>query len=270
MSSTTSSRKITTSSAISTPTSGLEQVGINIKSPYNGDHNNFAPRIGIAWDPWGTSKTVFRAGAGINYEIPHISLFIGQNGVDNGTTPGLNDIPTGAIGSNIPGNIVATGINISPNWIDTSTPIFPVATATLNCDPNSGGTPCDIMGVKRNIRTPYVVSWNLNVQQAITSTTSLQVAYVGNHGTKLYSVRDINQADPAQSLANGCAQFDTACEQMGRPFNAQFPFLEFINMLENGYTSSYNGLQITATQRLWHGLNFWLGTRGRIRSTTQA
>jgi hypothetical protein len=148
---------------------------------------------------------------------------------------------------------------MSPKWVDTSTPIFPVATATLNCDPNSGGTPCDIMGVKRNIRTPYVVSWNLNVQQAITSTTSLQVAYVGNHGTKLYSVRDINQADPVQSLANGCAQFDTACEQMGRPFNAQFPFLEFINMLENGYTSSYNGLQITATQRLWHGLNFLVG-----------
>jgi hypothetical protein len=237
------------------PNVGLEQVGINIKSPYNGDHNNFAPRIGIAWDPWGASKTVFRAGAGINYEIPHISLFIGQNGVDNGTTPGLNDIPTGAIGSNIPGNIIATGITVSPNWVDISTPIFPVATATLDCN----ASPCDIMGVKRNIRTPYVVSWNLNVQRALTSTTSLQVAYVGNHGTKLYSVRDINQADPAQSLANGCAQFDTVCEQLGRPFNAQFPFLEFINMLENGYTSSYNGLQITATQRLWRGVNFLAG-----------
>ena len=251
------------------PSVGLEQVGVNIKSPYNGDHNNFAPRIGIAWDPWGKSKTVFRAGAGINYEIPHISLFIGQNGVDNGTTPGLNDIPTGAIGSNIPGNIVATGITLPPcsgppgsncmNYGDGSAPIFPVATATLNCDPNSGGTPCDIMGVKRNLRTPYVVSWNLNVQQALSSTTSLQVGYVGNHGVKLYSVRDINQADPAQSLANGCAQFDTTCEQQGRPFNAQFPFLEFINMLENGYTSSYNGLQITATQHLWHGLNFLAG-----------
>jgi hypothetical protein len=240
------------------PNVGLEQVGINIRSPYNGDHNNFAPRIGIAWDPWGKSKTVFRAGAGINYEIPHISLFIGQNGVDNGTTPGLNDIPTGAVGSNIlaqGGNIVATGITIAPNYGDGSTPIFPVATATLDCT----ASPCDIMGVKRNLRTPYVVSWNLNVQQALTSTTSLQVGYVGNHGTKLYSVRDINQADPAQSLANGCAQFDTACEQLGRPLNTQFPFLEFINMLENGYTSSYHGLQITATQHVWHGLNFLAG-----------
>jgi hypothetical protein len=245
------------------PAVGLEQVGVNIKSPYDGDHNNFAPRVGIAWDPWGHSKTVFRAGVGVNYEIPHISLFIGQNGVDCCTTPGLNDIPTGAIGSNIPGNIVATGLTVSPTWADTMTPIFPVATATLNCDPTQGGTPCDILGVTRHLRTPYVVSWNANIQQAIGSTTSVQIGYVGNAGIKLYSVRDINQVNQAN---------DDGSEQFGRPFTFDcpapigggaggpcFPFLGFVNFLQNGYHSSYNGLQITATQRVWHGLNFLAG-----------
>jgi hypothetical protein len=247
------------------PNVGLEQVGVNIKSPYDGDHNNFAPRVGIAWDPWGGSKTVFRAGAGINYEIPHLSLFIGQNGVDNATTPGLNDIPTGAGGSNIPGNIVATGLTVSPNWVDTTMPIFPVATAALNCDPNTGGSPCDILGVTRHLRTPYVVSWNANVQQAIGSTTSIQIGYVGNAGVKLYSVRDINQTNPNLPAVQTCfagsggGQFNNACQQLGRPFNAQFPFLQFINFLQNGYHSNYNGLQITATQRVWHGLNFLAG-----------
>ena len=247
------------------PSVGFEQVGINIKSPYNGDHNNFAPRVGVAWDPFGAGKTVFRAGAGINYEIPHISLFIGQNGVDNATTPGLNDIPTGAIGSNIPGNIVATGLTVSPNYVDINTPIFPVATATLNCDPNSGGSPCDILGVTRHLRTPYVVSWNANIQQAIGNSTSLEIGYVGNAGVKLYSVRDINQTNPnlpdvqACFAATGGGQFNNACQQLGRPFNAQFPFLQFINFLQNGYHSNYNALQITATQRVWHGLNFLAG-----------
>lgn len=241
------------------PNVGLEQVGINIKSPYNGDHNNFAPRVGVAWDPFGTGKTVFRAGAGINYEIPHLSLFIGQNGADNATTPGLNDIPTGAIGSNIPGNIVATGLTVSPNYVDINTPIFPVATAQLNCDPSSDGSPCDILGVTRHLRTPYVVSWNANIQQAIGRTTSIEIGYVGNAGVKLYSVRDINQPDPVQSLANGCQPFDNVCEQQGRPFNTQFPFLEVINFLQNAYHSNYNSLQITATQRVWHGLNFLAG-----------
>ncbi|HYL46831.1 MAG TPA: TonB-dependent receptor, partial [Candidatus Limnocylindrales bacterium] len=255
------------------PNVGLEQVGVNISSPYNGDHNNFAPRVGIAWDPWGKGKTVFRAGAGINYEIPHISAFIGQNGVDNATTPGLNDIPTGAIGSNIPGNIVASGLTLFPctggpasncmNYGDGSAPIFPVATAALNCDPTQGGTPCDILGVARNLRTPYVISWNVNVQQALTNTTSVQVGYVGNHGVKLYSVRDINQVNVAN---------DDGSEQFGRPFTFNcpapigggaggpcFPFLGFVNFLENGYSSSYNGLQVTVTQRNWHGFNFLAG-----------
>jgi len=246
------------------PAVGLQQVGVNISSPYNGDHNNFAPRVGIAWDPWGKGKTVLRAGAGINYEIPHLSVFIGQNGVDCCTTPGLNDIPTGAGGSNVAGNIVATGLTVSPTWTDTSTPIFPVATATLNCDPNNGGTPCDILAATRHLRTPYVVSWNANIQQAIGRTTSLQIGYVGNVGVKLYSVRDINQVVAAN---------DDGGEQAGRPFTFNcpvamggsgaggpcFPFLGFVNFLQNGYHSNYNSLQMTATQRVWHGLNFLAG-----------
>lgn len=240
------------------PTVGIEQVGVNVSSPYNGDHNNFAPRVGVAWDPWGKGKTVLRAGAGINYEIPHISVFIGQNGVDCCTTPGLNDIPTAAISSFPGGTILASGLSVTPAYTDINTPIFPVASATLNCDPAANG-PCDILGVMRHIRTPYVVSWNANIQQAIGSATSLQIGYVGNAGIKLYSVRDINQVDPATSLANGCAPFDLVCQQAGRPLNAQFPFLEFVNFLQNGYHSNYNSLQVTATQRVWHGLNFLAG-----------
>src|SRR6266850_448989 len=34
------------------PAVGLVQVGVNIHNPYEGDHNNFAPRIGFAWDPF--------------------------------------------------------------------------------------------------------------------------------------------------------------------------------------------------------------------------
>lgn len=83
------------------PAVGLQQVGVNLDAPYAGDHNNFAPRLGIVWDPAGKGKTVIRAGAGITYEIPILAVFLGQNGVNNATTPGLNVIPTGAIGSNI-------------------------------------------------------------------------------------------------------------------------------------------------------------------------
>jgi Carboxypeptidase regulatory-like domain/TonB dependent receptor-like, beta-barrel len=230
------------------PEVGLQQVGVNIDKPYERDSNNFAPRLGIVWDPWGKGKTVLRAGGGITYEIPILALFLGQNGVNNATTPGLNVIPTGATGSNIAGSIAAaaTTQRTGLNWTAAG-PIFNVG---INCDPNQGGTPCDILGVDHNLRTPYVFNWNVNIQQALWSEASIQVGYVGSKGTKLYGIRDINQVNPA---------LDDGGEQVGRPFNSRFPFLGYINFIENSYRSDYQGLQVTMTQRLFHGLNYVMG-----------
>jgi hypothetical protein len=229
------------------PAVGLQQVGVNIDRPYDGDYNNFAPRIGVVWDPWGKGKTVFRAGAGITYEIPILAMFLGQNGVNNATTPGINVIPTGAVGSNIAGNIVAAATTQdSLNW----TVAGPIFNVEANCDPDQGGSPCNILGVRSNLRTPYVEQWSVNVQQALWTKASIQVGYVGSHGVKLTSIRDINQVNVA---------LDDGSEQTGRPFNSRFPFLGYINFLENGYRANYQGLQTTLTQQSWHGLNFVMG-----------
>ena len=83
------------------PVKGLVQVGKQISSPYNTDYKNFAPRLGVAYDVFGTGKTVFRAGGGIIYEIPHISVFIGEN---NTEAQGLALIPTGLTLTDINGN----------------------------------------------------------------------------------------------------------------------------------------------------------------------
>jgi len=242
------------------PSVGLEQVGVNISSPYKPDRNNFSPRLGLSWDPFGKGKTVIRAGGSIIYEIPHMAVFLGQNGVNNATTPGLNVIPTGAEGSNLfgsGGTIAAAATTQSTvNWSAAG----PVFNAAIRCDLS----PCDILAVNRNLRTPYVATWNVNVQQQLSPTTSLQVGYVGNHGIKLYGIRDINQVNPG---------LDDGGEQLGRPFTANcpiaqgglglggpcFPFLGFVNFMDNGDTSIYHGLQSTLTQRVWRGMNFVAG-----------
>jgi hypothetical protein len=143
--------------------------------------------------------------------------------------------------------------------------------------------------VNPDLRTPYVSNWSLGIQRAITDNISLDVSYVGNHGTKLIGALDINQ-DPLQSVvvpANGttiltpitvttgagwtgaalsaCAGGTGPCkpnagaEQTGRPFNAQFPYLKYIDYFGNLDSSNYNALQIALTARNYHGLTLTTG-----------
>ena len=161
---------------------------------------------------------MIRAGAGIIYEIPHISTFIGQNGVNNASTAGLNVIPTGAPSLGLSGGkIVAASVDTDGadlNW----TPAGPVFNVNADCD---AANPCNILGVTRNLRTPYITNWNLNIQHAFSNDLSLQVGYVGSKGTKLYSVYDINQIpnQSAEELACGHCE-----DNAHRPFGVTFPY----------------------------------------------
>jgi hypothetical protein len=79
----------------------------------------------------------------------------------------------------------------------------------------------------------------------------LEVAYVGNHGSQLVGIHDINQNVPALDVLQD--------EQSGRPFNAAFPFLSFIYQMGNIYKSNYNGLQATLTGRNYHRFTWVAG-----------
>lgn len=235
------------------PAVGFLQVGKDIDTPYNTDKNNLAPRFGIAWDLFGAGKTVLRAGAGIIYEIPHISLFISQNSAD---ALGLATIPTGATLDGVQGTgTIATGLSRPrPDW-SVAGPVFGnISSSTLAC---TSGRPCAILAFDRNIKTPYVTNWNLNLQQQFTNTTALQIAYVGTRGTKLYSVRDINQNRWLEDWeANGMGDpYNDTDGQSGRPLINQYPYLSNIDMVENKDYSFYHSLQVTLKTRGYRGLD---------------
>ncbi len=237
------------------PDLGLVQVGRQISSPYKGDHTNFAPRVGISWDVTGRSKTVIRAGGGMAYEIPPLDMFIGQFNLNNDPgTIGINIIPTGAAGVTPGGGTINTGIKSVPgaglNW-STAGPVF--NTAGMVC---SASAPCDILSIDRNLRTPFVTTWNVNIQHAFTDQFSLQASYVGNHGSRLYGITDINQIlnqSPAEIACHHCEN------NSDRPFGVRFPYLGFINQISNIDISNYNSLQTTVTLRSVHGVSFLAG-----------
>jgi hypothetical protein len=254
------------------PNKGLVQVGVNGQSgPYNADRTNFAPRVGFAWDVFGTGRTVLRGGGGIVYETLNWESYLALN-----NSLGLATIPTGAqinsSGGTSGGNI-ATGVvfflGSSLNWFGT---VFPGGN-TINCDPVTGG-PCTIMGVDRNLTTPYVSHWTVGVQHALTNSLALEVSYVGNHGSNLAGIRDINQPTtgsgwtPAAIAAcvtgpppfsNCVGATDPVAEQNARPYNSKFPYLAQIYQMGNIYRSNYNGLQATLTARNYHGLTMIAG-----------
>src|SRR6266849_10289836 len=78
------------------PSVGFELVGKNISSIYKGDHKNFSPRLGIAWDVTGKGTTVIRAGGSIVYDLLSMSTYMSQQNLQNSVTLGLGTIPTGA------------------------------------------------------------------------------------------------------------------------------------------------------------------------------
>jgi hypothetical protein len=240
------------------PNIGFAQVGKQISTPYHVQHDNFAPRLGIAWDPWGDGKTVIRAGAGIMYEMAPISDFIGQTA---GGGIGLNTIPTGAIGVT-PGGGSITAAVVFPNgdqlnWAPPPAQVFPFLGQPISC---SGSEPCSITSVKNHLDTPYTEFWNLNVQRAIGNWSSLQVGYVGQRGVRLFSLLDINQPDgPAAAACFEGGGDYFACEQGNRPYFGKFPFLGETTEFGNAQDSSYDGLQVTYKTRNWKGLNIVSG-----------
>ncbi len=262
----------------SSPT-GLVQVGKGIDQLWKRT-NDWSPRLGFAWDVRGDSKWVVRGAGSIIYVIEGFNVFVSQQGVSAG---GVHAIPTGALLNGVqgPGTINTANVQFTSgvNW-SIAGPVFP-STGVVRCDsplnPAPNNKPCAITGVDPNFHRPYAGSWNLSIQRVITNDLSLQVAYVGTHGTGLIGLNDINAPLPGSGWLTGAtptacntpftpAQIVTSagassatCENVKRPYFSKFPYLSNINWVSNQDFSNYHGLQVTLTQRPWHGVSYLMG-----------
>src|SRR5258708_36184983 len=95
------------------------------------------------------------------------------------------------------------------------------------------------MSVDPNLRVPYVINYNIGITHAFGSNLSLEVEYVGNHGYRLLSFADINQAQLGSAnclnpltvaqTADACGPFAALdgglASQESRPFYSKFPYL---------------------------------------------
>ena len=208
------------------PARGLVLVGSGgLDRLYERDKNNFSPRIGLAWDLTGKAKTIVRAGWGLFYDSFSQDFFVGQLPF-NTFNPGPAYNPVGP-------SPILFSFSTVPR-ISSGAPIF---TDFLDSD---------VFAVDRNLRTPYVQNFNLNLQQELFKNVVFQIGYVGSRGTKLFRYRDINQ--PTNPAVSSARPFDNG------PFAPSGGTFFYVNHLETTANSSYNALQATLTAQEHYGI----------------
>jgi len=208
---------------------GIKIQGNGIDSIFPADKNNFAPRLGFAYQPTSREDFVVRGGIGVFYDQINMNPFLDfrpPNAAD-----GLEDNPAGP-------SAVSTYSLAAGTW-KAGQYLYPgvttCVTGNVATDPNCGGSSFDVFSVNQNFRTPYFFNYNLNLEKSFGNGMAVwQVGYVGSEGRKLSIMLSLNQ--------------------FGQ-YTSQFPNYGSINQLNSIGTSNYNALQSTLRLRAWHGLS---------------
>jgi hypothetical protein len=200
---------------------GIIVAGVN--SPFGGHvgnqaFTNFAPRFGVAWDPFGDGKTSVRTGFGVFYDSAEIGRWETNVFTNPPYVKSINI--SNASFSNITGG--TTNVSLAPLAL-AATPIA--------------------------AHTPYSMSWSLDIQRQLPRGIVLDVGYYGTKGTHLQGIVDINEAPSGAALAAGLhtPNSNTIFTPADEPrINAVRPYLGFnaINTLLNAFDSNYNSLQV--------------------------
>lgn len=197
------------------------QVMLAQNSPVGGlwapDRNNFAPRVGFAWDVFGDGRTSLRGGYGIAYE----------RNFGNVTFNVIQNPPNYAV------------ISLSPADVGGN---LPIATANLGSfQTSTGSKPLiapSLRHVSQNIVTAYSEMWNLSLERQVAQNTVLAFEYSGSHGLKLYTLEDPNR------LGSGVIYLgDTPTGGFGGPRLNQRYGVGSFNRANRGF-SHYNALNI--------------------------
>jgi hypothetical protein len=208
-------------------TTQLFQVGTHgiPSSGVNAQNLNFAPRVGLAYRL--LNKTVLHAGYGLYYGAPNVTNSSGLGNNDpaidywNFTNSGVAYSPTNQYSANNPTGFVNLSNGFDHQEVTSPSSIAQGTPAYAN-DPNA--------------KTPYSEQWHLNIQQQLTPTTTVTVAYVGTYGIHQDGLVDIN-VNPNTPTSTSLGK--------GRPYS-QFGS---IMQLQTRQISKYNALQITGERR---------------------
>jgi hypothetical protein len=213
--------------------------------PYRTDWNNFGPRLGFAWRPFGRQRTVIRGGAGIFFAHPF------DRGAPNSASLGFEN--SASI------NTQDNGLT-APFLLRDGVPDVSLSGAERN---DSFGAvrvgqaaTTAVTFFERDRRTGYSGQFNLNIQQELPGQTIFEAGYIGNLSRKLASANiSINQITP-ERLAEIAARPD-ASQRVGRQIDRPYPQFSGVTLVAPPIgISNYHALVLRAEKRFTSGFNF--------------
>lgn len=199
---------------------GGDTFGRTVTDP---DRNNFAPRIGFAWDPFGDGKTSIRGGYAMFFDAPSLNA---QNDANN-VTPFSYSVE------------FVDGSFDKPFLGRESLNIFPVSPANHQVP---FPTPLFTIVLDKKFITPYTQNWSFTVEREIAARTLVRVGYVGTQSTHLKTEYDQNA--PIYNTA-------WTLEQNRATVNERRPVQDFqtISRWMHGHNASYHSMQIAVDKR---------------------
>jgi hypothetical protein len=199
------------------------------------DLRNFAPRLGLSYRA--SPTTVVRAGFGVSY-VPFVDNSYAYN-YPIKTSTYYTITPTYGFALNPAGGVVnfTTGIPATPTVAFGSN-------GTLTESAANGTIGLANLYIPTNFKNAYVSSWNAVVEQQLPFDTSLQIAYVANHGTRINVAQNIN----LPSIYGQSATYD--------PFNVAFGKTAAVTQYFLGTSTNYESLQVQLNHRFNKGVSF--------------
>ena len=157
------------------------------------DRNNFAPRVGFAWDPFGDGRTAVRGGFGVSYDVTFQNLTTLQ--LPPQFQVEQNDV------------ITCSGLaGVPPAWCATGTGFLAGGGLLTRLVPPQNVAEARAATGSLIVDTvqPQILTWTLGVQRELVPNTSLELRYLGTRGTHL----------PVQSRLNTISAFDAGLEPL--------------------------------------------------------
>lgn len=146
---------------------------------YDDSYKNFAPSVGLAWDPGGNGKSSVRG----NYRMAfdRINTFVISSAILQsipGITTGVTDTAYGQAGGRLPG---------LPSLQPTFTPESALSPAAVSAN--------SMRVMDTEFQTPLTHAWALSYQREVWSQTVAEVAYIGRRADNLFGAYNVNQAE---------------------------------------------------------------------------